>query len=74
MATSKKEGVCCRDCFWANLYRYDKNPVLAECRKQPDYYNPKFPYAVDVASRMKECKMHKHQEEEKYIQQRVKAA
>lgn len=73
MATGKVNGVCCMDCFWANLHRYNDNPVLAECRNKPDYYNERFPYAVDVASRKKECKMHMHQDG-KTIQLRVKAA
>lgn len=63
--------VCCKDCFWANLIQYDNNPVLAECRQKPNYYNEKFPYERDVASSLKYCDMHKHDDAEKFIQKRV---
>ena len=68
-----KKLVCCRDCFWANLIQYENNPVLAECRKKPDFYNPNFPYERDVASTLKYCSNHERQEG-KTIQHRGKVA
>ena len=68
----KREAVRCRNCFWANLFRYDSNPVLAECRQKPDFTNEQHPYDVDVASTPRYCGMHKYQDEaEKTIQQRI---
>ena len=66
-----KRPVCCRDCFWADLLRYGDNPVLADCRQKPTH-DGKFPFDRDVASTMKYCAMHEHQDEgEKSVQQRV---
>lgn len=69
--TKNKETVCCKDCFWANLHRYGNNPVLAQCTKNPNPGNARFPYRVEVASAMRVCPNHKHQDGEKFIQQRV---
>ena len=66
--------VCCMDCFWANLIQYDNNPVLAECTKKPNTGNARFPYQVEVASARWICPHYTHQDEEKFIQKRVKAA
>ena len=66
--------VCCKDCFWANLIQYGDNPVLADCRKKPNDGNEKFPYQREVASAKWICPTYKHQEEEKFIQKRVKVA
>jgi len=66
-----KEVVCCMDCFWANLHRYGNNPVLAQCTKKPNPGNARFPYKVEVASARWICPHYKHQDGEKFIQQRI---
>ena len=66
--------VCCMDCFWANLFRYGSNPILAQCRKKPNPYDKRFPYQVEVASAKWVCPLYMHQEEQKFVQIRIKAA
>lgn len=68
------EVACCMDCFWSNLFRYGSNPVLAQCTRKPNPYNEKFPYQVEVARAKWICPLYKHQEGQKFIQIRVKAA
>ena len=66
--------VCCMDCLWANLHRYGSNPILARCTKKPNDGNEKFPYQVEVAGARRICPNYKHQDGEKFIQQRVSRA
>ena len=67
-----KKLVRCRDCFWANLMQYGTDPIIAECRQKPNYYNEKFPYERDVANAMRLCPKYQHQDQsEKSIQQCV---
>ena len=66
--------VCCRDCAWANLIQYGTNPVLAECRKRPNPDSDKFPYERMVASTRWICPTYKHDDQEKEIEKREKAA
>lgn len=68
------EVVCCLDCFWANLFRYGTNPILAQCTKKPNDGNPRFPYQVEVASARWICPLYVRQDGDKFIQQRVKSA
>lgn len=68
------EVVCCMDCFWAILFRYGNNPVLAQCTKKPNDGNVKFPYQVEVASARWICPLYKHQDGDKFIQQRISRA
>ena len=46
------------NCLHSKLLRYDNNPILADCLKQPTG-DDKFPYDRDVASRCKGCKLWK---------------
>lgn len=66
--------VCCMDCLWAYLFRYGTNPVLAQCTKKPNTGDARFPYQVEVASARWICPTYTHQDGEKFIQIRVKAA
>lgn len=68
------EVVCCRDCLWAHLIQYGDNPVLAECRKKPVPDNDRFPYQREVASTSWICPTYKHDDQEKEIEKREKAA
>lgn len=71
----KKPCICdCTDCHWANLVQYEgpKEPLLAECRKKPQPYSPRFPYQVEVASAKKLCPFHEHTDVQKVPQVRVK--
>jgi hypothetical protein len=68
------EVVSCMDCFWANLHRYGSNPILAQCTRKPNPGNPMFPYRVEVASARWICPLYKHQDGEKFIQQRISRA
>ena len=68
---TNKDVVCCMDCFWANLFRYDNNPILSQCTKKPNPGNERFPYQVEVASTRWVCPLYKHQDGDKFIQQRV---
>ena len=68
-------AVCdCTDCLWANLVQYDApcDPLLAECTKKPQPNSDRFPYAIEIARAKKVCPMHKHTDEKKEIQVRVK--
>ena len=69
-----KGPVCCMNCEHALLHRYGTNPVLAACKCQPQQYDKRFPYAVEVASCMRHCSMWKESKVEKVIEQRKKAA
>lgn len=74
---SKRNGCCgkvlvrCIDCAWANLLRYDANPVLAECTKKPVNYSVRHPYDVDVASTPRYCDIYQKSAFAKSIQQRA---
>ena len=63
--------VRCIDCAFANLLRYDANPVLAECTKKPNNINDRYPYDVDVASTPRYCDIYQKSADAKSIQQRV---
>lgn len=73
-----KTGSCCpvncMNCLHAMLMQYGRHdPVLADCTKQPQPGNDRFPYVREVAGVPRRCAMHTWQNEaEKTIQQRVK--
>lgn len=71
---TNKKCICCRCCLHAMLMQYGKHdPVLAECLKQPNLDDERFPYQVEVAGVPRKCAMHTYQAEaEKTIQKRVK--
>ena len=52
---SNKKLVRCATCLHASLHRYNSNPLLADCHKQPQPDNDKFPYAVEVANFERPC-------------------
>ena len=64
----------CMTCLYAQLHRYENNPVLAACEKKPQPGNAKFPYEVMVASPVWVCPSYKQADGEKWIQPRVKTA
>ena len=66
--------VCCMDCAWAHLIQYGNNPVLAECHKNPNPDNDKFPYERQVASTRWICPTWKHDASEKTIEKREHTA
>ena len=66
--------VCCMDCLWANLIQYGNNPVIAECLKKPNPYNERFPYQREVASARRVCPAWKHDDRQKSVEKREKAA
>lgn len=72
--TVAKGPVCCLNCEHALLHRYGTNPILAACKCQPQQYDERFPYVVEVASYMRHCSMWKESKVEKVIEQRKKAA
>lgn len=57
-----KGPVRCIDCINAKLIQYDKNPILAECSKKPQPGNVRFPYEISIASSVRMCQMHRHQD------------
>ena len=68
--TNKCTIKCCGNCMHSALLQYDSNPVLADCLIQPTG-DDKFPYERDVASRAKECTMHKLELNNKQIEHRT---
>ena len=83
MTTSKKNAgtqqqteqkvrglVSCLTCAYGPLHRYDNNPVLAECHKQPLVGNERFQYQIEVACCLRKCIMYKRSTEVKPIEQR----
>lgn len=71
---NKKQLVNCMDCHHAMLHRYNNNPILAACEAQPQPYNDRFPFKVEIASYMRYCACHKHTDAQKVVQQRYKAS
>lgn len=67
-----KKAVCCMNCAKAMLHRYDNNPILAACLAQPQPWDDKFPYAVEVASVLRSCNDHEESDVQKMVQQRTK--
>lgn len=70
--SSSKVLVCCRVCLHSVLFRYDNNPILAECHKKPNFGNEKFPFDVDVASTKRICRKFSASMVEKPVEQRTK--
>lgn len=68
--TQAKQIVTCLSCKHAHLHRYDNNPVLAACLKQPQMANPRFPYTVEVAGAPRHCKLYVQELKEKTVEQR----
>ena len=69
-----KGPVCCLNCEHALLHRYGTNPILAACKCQPQQYDERFPYVVEVASYMRHCSNWELATGEKEIEIRSKAA
>ena len=67
----KNELVCCRDCKFSQLLRYDNDPVIAECYKKPNIIG-RHPYERDMAGTMKHCYMFEQAVREKWIEPRTK--
>lgn len=68
-------SICdCTDCIWANLVQYEgpREPLLAECTRNPQPYNPGFPYQVEVARAKKLCPMYMHTDAVKQVETRTK--
>ena len=76
-AGNKKTGsncpVCCMDCLYSRLIQYGNNPILADCHKQPQAGNDRFPYQREVARTMRICRMYKYTDEVKEIEKRTAA-
>lgn len=72
MATINKQKVSCMDCKHAILHRYDNNPILAACRCQPQSYDDRFPFVVEVASYLRHCSNWKKSETKKTVEQRTR--
>lgn len=62
--------VSCMTCAHGPLHRYDNNPILAECLKQPIVGNERFQYQIEIASCLRKCIMYKRSNKEKPIEQR----
>ena len=70
--TSNKDNtVRCKDCKWAHLIQYDQNPILAECLRNPQPGNARFPYKVEVAMILRICILHIFDPTEKEIEHRT---
>ena len=65
--------VTCMDCKNSLLHRYGNNPVLAACKAQPQPYNVRFPFAVEVAGVKRKCPCYINSTEVKTIEQRKAA-
>ncbi len=65
--------VTCMTCMNAMLHRYNNNPVLASCLCQPQPYDTRFPYQVEVASVLRKCAKYVESDVVKTVQQRLKA-
>lgn len=70
-STSSKGPVLCKNCKWAHLIQYDQNPILAECTKNPQPGNTRFPYKVEVACVERYCNIYKLDPEPKEIEHRT---
>lgn len=69
-----KGPVRCMACKHGLLHRYGNNPILAACMKQPQSYDERFPYQIEVASCLRHCAMYAEATEVKEVEQRSKAA
>ena len=69
-----KQLVCCMNCKNAQLHRYDNNPILAACMCQPQPYDMRFPYAIEVARHMRYCGDWKESDIVKTVEQRTRRA
>lgn len=69
-----KGPVRCMTCKHGPLHRYGNNPILAACLKQPQSYDERFPYQIEVASTLRHCAMYAEATEVKEVEQRSKAA
>ena len=66
--------VMCRYCLHSDLIQYDHNPILAACHKQPQPYNARFPYKIEVACVERCCSMYALCTKEKEIERRTRHA
>ena len=57
----QKTQACCLTCAIAKLLQYGNDPVLAQCTAQPQPGNERFPYRVEVASFVRQCKTYTFQ-------------
>lgn len=69
---SVKTPVRCLHCLHASLYRYDSNPILADCHQKPQADNERFPFEVEVASVLRQCAEYDFDPNEKTVEQRTK--
>lgn len=74
MATTNQQKVSCKNCIHAKLHRYGNNPILAACECQPQPYDDKFPFAIEVACVMRNCRKWAYDPVEKEVEQRSKVA
>lgn len=66
--------VSCMNCMHSLLHRYGNNPILAACQQQPQPYDVRFPYQVEVASCLRKCELWSLCVGEKVIEQRQRRA
>ena len=62
--------VTCASCLYGRLHRYGNNPILAACEQKPQQGNVRFPFAVEVASVLRRCSLHKLSPVQKTIEYR----
>ena len=65
---NRKAVVTCESCQHAMLHRYADNPLLASCRKQPQPYDTRFPFVVEVARSPRLCAAYTHDARQKHIE------
>lgn len=69
--SNTEKTVHSKDCKWAHLIQYDQNPILAECQKNPQSGNTRFPFKVEVAMVPRYCSLHMKDTAEKEIEHRT---
>ena len=57
----QKTQACCLTCALAKLLQYGNDPMLAQCTAQPQPGNERFPYRVEVANFVRQCKTYAFQ-------------